>query len=71
MEESIPIAMKKIEDTIRELMDIEQADTLYTRFEELKKMCEETLNTKRNNIRDFVKELQFKDQTYVDSLKGF
>jgi hypothetical protein len=34
-------------------------------------MCEETLNKKRNNIRDFVKELQFKDQTYVDSLKLF
>ncbi len=34
-------------------------------------MCEETLNKKRNNIRDFVKELQFKDQTYVDSLKIF
>jgi len=34
-------------------------------------MCEETLNKKRNNIKDFVKELQFKDQTYVDSLKQF
>lgn len=34
-------------------------------------MCEETLNKKRNSIRDFVKELQYKDQTYVDSLKIF
>jgi len=34
-------------------------------------MCEETLNKKRNNIIEFMKELQFKDQTYVDSLKIF
>ena len=71
LDESIPEEMKMLEDRILELMDIEQADELHFQFGKFKEMCDSILKKKKDLIVEFSKELDYKDQLYVDSLKKF
>ena len=52
-------------------MEIEQADELQRQYENLILMCDDILGKKNTLINEFVKELNYKDQQYVYSLKNF
>ena len=52
-------------------MEIEQADTLSREFERFKMDCDAIMQKKKNLIIEFTKELDYRDQTYVDSMKQF
>ena len=52
-------------------MEIEQADTLHEEFENFKSECDKIMQKKKNLIIEFTKELDYRDQTYVDSMKQF
>ena len=56
---------------MKELMEIEQADTLHRQFEAFKAECDAIMQKKKNLIIEFTKELDYRDQTYVDSMKQF
>jgi hypothetical protein len=71
VEEEIPDEQKNVENRIKELMEIEQADELQRQYDELVKMCNDILGKKNSIINEFIKELNYKDQQYVYSLKNF
>ena len=52
-------------------MEIEQADTLQEEFDKFKNDCDAIMQKKKNLIIEFTKELDYRDQTYVDSMKQF
>ena len=71
IEEQIPDEQKKVENRIKEIMEIEQADELQRQYDDLVRLCDEILGKKNTLINEFVKELNYKDQQYVYSLKNF
>ena len=50
-------------------MEIEQADKLQEEFDRFKLDCDAIMQKKKNLIIEFTKELDYRDQTYVDSMK--
>ena len=52
-------------------MEIEQADKLQEEFDRFKLDCDAIMQKKKNLIIEFTKELDYRDQTYVDSMKQF
>ena len=56
---------------MKELMEIEKADTLQGEFDKFKSECDAIMKKKKNLIIEFTKELDYRDQTYVDSMKQF
>jgi dynein regulatory complex protein 1 len=60
-----------VEEKMKELMEIEQADKLQEEFEKFKLDCDAIMQKKKNLIIEFTKELDYRDQTYVDSMKQF
>ena len=70
-DERLPEDLQKAEDKAKELMEIEQADKLQEEFDKFKLECDEIMQRKKNLIIEFRKELDYRDQTYVDSLKQF
>ena len=56
---------------MKELMEIEQADKLQEEFDRFKLDCDAIMQKKKNLIIEFTKELDYRDQTYVDSMKQF
>jgi len=56
---------------MKELMEIEQADKLQEEFDRFKLDCDTIMQKKKNLIIEFTKELDYRDQTYVDSMKQF
>jgi len=52
-------------------MEIEKADTLQGEFDKFKSECDAIMKKKKNLIIEFTKELDYRDQTYVDSMKQF
>ena len=70
-DENLPEDLRKAEEKAKELMEIEQADKLQEEFDKFKLECDEIMQRKKNLIIEFRKELDFRDQTYVDSLKQF
>ena len=52
-------------------MEIEQADKLQEEFDRFKLDCDTIMQKKKNLIIEFTKELDYRDQTYVDSMKQF
>ena len=68
---NLPGELQSVEDKMKELMEIEQADKLQEEFDKFKLECDEIMQRKKNLIIEFRKELDFRDQTYVDSLKQF
>ena len=56
---------------MKELMEIEQYDKLNDEFEKFKSECDAIMQKKKNLIIEFTKELDYRDQTYVDSMKQF
>ena len=52
-------------------MEIEQADKLQEEFDKFKLDCDAIMQKKKNLIIEFTKELDYRDQTYVDSMKQF
>ena len=71
IDEEIPKKQQIIEERIKELMEIEQADVLKFEFENLKRECDSILNEKRILISDFQKELANKDHYYINTLHKF
>ena len=70
-DEKLPSELSEIEEKMKALMEIEQADKLQEEFEKFKLDCESIMQRKKNLIIEFTKELNFRDQTYVDSMKQF
>ena len=52
-------------------MEIEQADLLHEEFEKFKENCDQIMKKKKDLIIEFTKELDYRDQNYVDSMKQF
>ena len=52
-------------------MEIEQADKLHEEFEKFKSDCDKIMQKKKDLIIEFTKELDYRDQSYVDSMKQF
>ena len=63
--------MQSVEDKMKELMEIEQADLLHEEFEKFKENCDKIMKRKKDLIIEFTKELDYRDQNYVDSMKQF
>lgn len=70
-DEELPDQIKDITEKMKALMDIEQADLLQEEFDKFKATCEALMQKKKNLIAEFKKELDFRDQTYVDSMRKF
>ena len=67
----MPTELATVEEKMKELMEIEQADKLHEEFERFKLECDAIMQKKKNLIIEFTKELDYRDQTYVDSMKQF
>ena len=63
--------MAEINEKMKSLMEIEQADLLQEKFELFKLDCEKIMQQKKDLIVEFLKELDYRDQTYVDSMRNF
>ena len=70
-DENLPKELQTVEDKMKELMEIEQADKLNEEFDKFKLECDAIMQKKKNLIIEFTKELDYRDQTYVDSMKQF
>lgn len=70
-DDELPNQMKEITEKMKSLMEIEQADLLQEEFDKFKLNCEALMQKKKDLIIEFTKELDFRDQTYVDSMKNF
>ena len=70
-EDNLPKEMESINEKMKSLMEIEQADLLQEKFELFKLDCEKIMQQKKNLIIEFLKELDYRDQTYVDSMRNF
>ena len=70
-DEDLPQQMNEITEKMKDLMEIEQADLLQEEFDKFKLHCEALMQRKKDLIVEFTKELDFRDQTYVDSMKNF
>jgi hypothetical protein len=68
---NLPAELQSVEEKMKELMEIEQADKLQEEFDNFKKSCDNIMQKKKNLIIEFTKELDYRDQTYVDSMKQF
>ena len=68
---NLPLELQSVEEKMKELMEIEQADKLHEEFERFKLDCDAIMQKKKNLIIEFTKELDYRDQTYVDSMKQF
>ena len=70
-DQNLPTELATVEEKMKELMEIEQADKLHEEFERFKFDCDAIMQKKKNLIIEFTKELDYRDQTYVDSMKQF
>ena len=70
-DQNLPGELQSVEEKMKELMEIEQADKLHEEFERFKLDCDKIMQKKKNLIIEFTKELDYRDQTYVDSMKQF
>ena len=68
-DDELPQQMNEITEKMKDL--IEQADLLQEEFDKFKLHCEALMQRKKDLIVEFTKELDFRDQTYVDSMKNF
>ena len=68
---NLPLELQSVEEKMKELMEIEQADKLQEEFDKFKLDCDAIMQKKKNLIIEFTKELDYRDQTYVDSMKQF
>jgi hypothetical protein len=71
LEDNFPKEQIELEIKIKELLLLEQSDELDLQFSKLKDFCEGILFKKNNVINEFLKEINFRDQLYVDSMKNF
>ena len=60
-DQNLPTELASVEEKMKELMEIEEATQLNEEFEKFKS----------DLIIEFTKELDYRDQTYVDSMKQF
>lgn len=70
-DQNLPTELATVEEKMKELMEIEQADKLHEQFEAFKAECDAIMQKKKNLIIEFTKELDYRDQAYVDSMKQF
>ena len=70
-DQNLPTELSTVEEKMKELMEIEQYDKLNDEFEKFKSECDAIMQKKKNLIIEFTKELDYRDQTYVDSMKQF
>lgn len=70
-EKDFPTDLANLNTKMKELMEIEQADELDRRFKQFKEDCDALMQKKKDLIIEFQKELDYRDQTYVSSMKQF
>ena len=70
-DQNLPTELASVEEKMKELMEIEEATQLNEEFEKFKSDCDKLMQKKKNLIIEFTKELDYRDQTYVDSMKQF
>ena len=70
-DQNLPGELQSVEEKMKELMEIEQADKLQEEFDRFKLDCDAIMQKKKNLIIEFTKELDYRDQIYVDSMKQF
>ncbi len=70
-DQNLPNELAEVEEKMKQLMEIEMADKLYNEFENFKSNCDEIMKKKKDLINEFSKELDYRDQTYVENMKSF
>ena len=70
-DQNLPGELQSVEEKMKQLMEIEQADKLQEEFDRFKLDCDAIMQKKKNLIIEFTKELDYRDQIYVDSMKQF
>ena len=67
----MPNELAAVEEKMKQLMEIEMANKLFNEFEKFKLNCDEIIKKKKDLINEFSKELDYRDQTYVENMKQF
>ena len=70
-EKDFPAQKDELAERVQNLMKVEQADELDRLFKIFKQDCDALMQRKKNLIDEFQKELDYRDQTYVSSMKQF
>ncbi|MCQ2820774.1 MAG: hypothetical protein MJ252_26240 [archaeon] len=70
-EKEFPADLEDLNNKMKALMEIEQADELDLRFKKFKEDADAIMKKKKDLIAEFQKELDYRDQTYVSSMKQF